>query len=107
MMGFYVKVALLAAGSVCDLAAMARELLYPVEADRVLHPADDDRLAGFALEPWLKVLSDLFAAQAPELSVLFGATPLWQGTGTATGAALSARRLIAPAGVAAEGRRLK
>ena len=73
MMGFYVKVALLAAGSVSDLAEMARDL-YPVGADRV-YAADDDRLAGFAVEPWLKVLSDLFAAQAPEF-VLFGATPL-------------------------------
>jgi electron transfer flavoprotein alpha subunit len=72
MMGFYVKVALLGSG-VSDLAAWAREL-YPVGADRV-HVADDDRLAKFALEPWLKVLSDLFAAQAPEF-VMFGATPL-------------------------------
>ena len=70
MMGFYVKVALLAAGGVSDLAGE----LYPVGADRV-YAAEDDRLAEFALEPWLKVLSDLFAAQAPEF-VLFGATPL-------------------------------
>ena len=56
-----------------DLAEMAREL-YPVGADRV-YVADDDRLAEFALEPWLKVLSDLFAAQAPEF-VMFGATPI-------------------------------
>jgi len=70
MMGFYVKVALLAAGGVSDLAGE----LYPVGADRV-YAADDDRLAEFALERWLKVLSDLFAAQAPEF-VLFGATPL-------------------------------
>jgi electron transfer flavoprotein alpha subunit len=70
MMGFYVKVALLAAGGVSDLAGE----LYPVGADRV-YVADDDRLAEFALEPWLKVLSDLFAAQAPEF-VLFGATPI-------------------------------
>ena len=40
-----------------------------------MYVADDDRLAEFALEPWLKVLSDLFAAQAPEF-VLFGATPI-------------------------------
>ncbi len=70
MMGFYVKVALLAAGGASDLA----NELYPVGADRV-YVADDDRLAEFALEPWLKVLSDLFAAQAPEF-VMFGATPL-------------------------------
>jgi electron transfer flavoprotein alpha subunit len=69
MMGFYVKVALLGSG-IGDLAGE----LYPVGADRV-YVADDDRLAEFALEPWLKVLSDLFAAQAPEF-VLFGATPI-------------------------------
>jgi electron transfer flavoprotein alpha subunit len=69
MMGFYVKVALLGAG-VSDLAGE----LYPVGADRV-YVAEDDRLAEFALEPWLKVLSDLFAAQAPEF-VMFGATPI-------------------------------
>jgi electron transfer flavoprotein alpha subunit len=69
MMGFYVKVALLGSG-VNDLAGE----LYPVGADRV-YVADDDRLGEFALETWLKVLSDLFAAQAPEF-VLFGATPL-------------------------------
>ena len=69
MMGFYVKVALLGSG-VSDLAGE----LYPVGADRV-YVADDDRLTEFALEPWLKVLSDLFAAQAPEFA-LFGATPI-------------------------------
>jgi electron transfer flavoprotein alpha subunit len=69
MMGFYVKVALLGSG-VSDLAGE----LYPVGADRV-YVADDDRLGEFALEPWLKVLSDLFAAQAPEF-VMFGATPI-------------------------------
>lgn len=69
MMGFYVKVALLGA-SVSDLAGE----LYPVGADRV-YVAEDDRLAEFAPESWLKVLSDLFAAQAPEF-VMFGATPI-------------------------------
>ena len=69
LMGFYVKVALLGSG----LGDLANEL-YPVGADRV-YVADDDRLDEFALEPWLKVLSDLFAAQAPEF-VMFGATPL-------------------------------
>jgi electron transfer flavoprotein alpha subunit len=77
MMGFYVKVALLGSG-VSDLAGE----LYPVGADRV-YMADDDRLKpceGSAplqgcFETWLKVLSDLFAAQAPEF-VMFGATPL-------------------------------
>ncbi len=70
MMGFYVKVALLGPGA-NDLADTAREL-YPVGADRV-YVAGDDRLARFAPELWLKVLSDLFAAQAPEF-VMFGAT---------------------------------
>src|SRR5512137_2495114 len=69
MMGFYVKVALLGSG----VSALAGEL-YPVGADR-LYVADDARLAEFALEPWLKVLSDLFATQAPEF-VMFGATPI-------------------------------
>jgi electron transfer flavoprotein alpha subunit len=76
MMGFYVKVALLGSG-VSDLAGE----LYPVGADRV-YVADDDRLSPCegsepsqgCFETWLKVLSDLFAAQAPEF-VLFGATP--------------------------------
>jgi electron transfer flavoprotein alpha subunit len=69
MMGFYVKVALLRSG----VSNLANEL-YPVGADRV-YVADDNRLAEFAFEPWLKVLSDLFTAQAPEF-VLFGATPI-------------------------------
>ncbi|CAG0935746.1 Caffeyl-CoA reductase-Etf complex subunit CarE [Thermoflexales bacterium] len=69
MMGFYVKVALLGSG-VSDLAGE----LFPVGADRV-YVADDDRLAEFAVEPWLKALSDLCVAQAPEF-VMFGATPL-------------------------------
>ena len=67
MMGFYVKVALLGSG-MSDLAGE----LYPVGADRV-YVADDSRLAEFTVERWLKALSDLFAAQAPEF-VLFGAT---------------------------------
>jgi len=70
MMGFYVKVALLGAGGVNDLAGE----LYPVGADRV-YVAEDDRLTEFVPESWLKVLSDLFAAQAPEF-VMFGATPI-------------------------------
>jgi electron transfer flavoprotein alpha subunit len=69
MMGFYVKVALLGSG-VNDLAGE----LYPVGADRV-YVADNDRLAEFALETWLKLLSDLFAAQAPEF-VMFGTTSI-------------------------------
>jgi electron transfer flavoprotein alpha subunit len=91
MMGFYVKVALLGAG-VSDLAGE----LYPVGADRV-YVAEDDRLAEFVPESWLKVLSDLFAAQAPEF-VMFGATPLGEalaprlaqrfGTGLITRAAM-------------------
>jgi electron transfer flavoprotein alpha subunit len=72
MMGFYVKVALLGPGG-SDLAETAREL-YPVGADRV-YVAGDDGLAEFSVEAWLKVLSDLFVAQAPEF-VLMGATPI-------------------------------
>lgn len=48
--------------------------LVAAGADRV-HVADDAALAEFAVEPYLKVLGDLFAAQPPEI-VLFGATPL-------------------------------
>jgi len=48
--------------------------LVAAGADRV-HLADDPALAAFAVEPYLKVLSDLFTAQPPEI-VLFGATPL-------------------------------
>jgi electron transfer flavoprotein alpha subunit len=69
MMGFYVKVALLGSG-VSDLAGE----LYPVGADRV-YVADDDCLAELTFEPWLRVLSDLFTAQAPEF-VMFGATTI-------------------------------
>src|SRR5512143_2459703 len=58
MMGFYVKVALLGASGVADLA----NELYPVGADRVI-VAEDDRLAEFNVETWLKVLTDLFSAQ--------------------------------------------
>lgn len=69
LMGFYVKVALLGS-SVADLAGE----LYPVGADRVI-VAEDERLAEFNEETWLKALSDLFVAQPPEF-VLFGATPI-------------------------------
>jgi electron transfer flavoprotein alpha subunit len=40
-----------------------------------VYVADDDRLAEFAVEPCLKVLSELFVVQAPEF-VMFGATPI-------------------------------
>ena len=40
-----------------------------------MYVAEDDRLAEFVPESWLKVLSDLFVMQAPEF-VMFGATPL-------------------------------
>jgi electron transfer flavoprotein alpha subunit len=40
-----------------------------------VYVADDDRLTEFTVDNWLKVLSDLFAAQAPEF-VMFGATPI-------------------------------
>lgn len=48
--------------------------LIAAGADRV-HVADDAALAEFAVEPYLKILGDLFATQPPEI-VLFGATPL-------------------------------
>jgi electron transfer flavoprotein alpha subunit len=48
--------------------------LVAAGADRI-HVADDPALAEFAVEPYLKVLGDLFKAQPPEI-VLFGATPL-------------------------------
>ena len=67
LMGFYVKVALI--GS--DASDLANEL-FPVGADRV-YVADDVRLGEFAVEPWLKVLSDLFVSQPPEF-VMLGAT---------------------------------
>ncbi len=70
MMGFYVKVALIAAGGAGDLA----NELFPAGADRV-YVADHDRLAEFSTETWLKVLSDVFVAQSPEF-VLMGATSI-------------------------------
>jgi electron transfer flavoprotein alpha subunit len=69
MMGFYVKVVVLGS-ALPDVS----ESLLRAGADRVVvvdHPA----LAAFAVEPWLKALSDVFVAQSPEF-VLFGATPL-------------------------------
>ena len=48
--------------------------LVAAGADRV-HVADDPALAEFAVEPYLKVLGDLFTAQLPEI-LLLGATPL-------------------------------
>ncbi len=69
MMGFYVKVA--APGG--EPGEAAAELIK-AGADRVFlldHPA----LATAAVEPWLKALSEVFVAQAPEF-VLLGATPL-------------------------------
>jgi len=48
--------------------------LVAAGADRV-HVGDDAALVEFAVEPYLKVLCDLFTAQLPEI-VLFGATPL-------------------------------
>lgn len=104
MMGFYVKVALLGSG-VSDLAgelypvgadrvyvadderlsefaavhtslrgaSSATKQSREVEAEIASHAAR--ALAMTPIEPWLKVLSDLFAAQAPEF-VLFGTTPI-------------------------------
>ena len=48
--------------------------LVAAGADRV-HVADDPALAEFAVEPYLKVLGDLFTVQLPEI-LLLGATPL-------------------------------
>ena len=57
---------------VADLSAT----LYQAGADGV-RVADHPALAQFALEPYLKVLSDLFEAEKPEV-ILFGATPAGQ-----------------------------
>ncbi len=66
-LGAYVYAVLLGSG-VSDLAPT----LYQAGADGV-RVADDPSLASFALEPYLAVLSDLFAEEKPEV-VLFGAT---------------------------------
>jgi len=58
-----------------DVADLAQSL-YQAEADGV-RVADHPSLARFALEPYLKVLSDLFAEEQPEV-VLFGATEAGQ-----------------------------
>jgi electron transfer flavoprotein alpha subunit len=46
-----------------------------IASQKALAMTEADRTRKFALEPWLKVLSDLFTAQAPEF-VMFGATPI-------------------------------
>jgi len=66
-LGAYVYTVLLGEG-VTDLA----QTLYQAGADSV-RVADHPSLARFALEPYLKVLSDLFEAEQPEV-VIFGAT---------------------------------
>jgi electron transfer flavoprotein alpha subunit len=66
MLGAYVYAVLLGDG-VADLT----QTLYQAGADGV-HVADDVSLAAFALEPYLRVLSDLFATEQPEV-VVFGA----------------------------------
>ena len=66
-LGAYVYGVLLGEG-VAELA----QTLYQAGADGV-RVADDPSLAQFALEPYLKVLSDLFEAEQPEV-VIFGAT---------------------------------
>jgi electron transfer flavoprotein alpha subunit len=66
-LGAYVYGVLLGEG-MADLAP----ILYQAGADGV-RVADHAGLASFALEPYLQVLSDLFAAEEPEV-VLFGAT---------------------------------
>jgi electron transfer flavoprotein alpha subunit len=66
-LGAYVYAVLLGDG-VTGLAAA----LYQAGADAV-RVADDSSLARFALEPYLRVLSDLFETERPE-AVIFGAT---------------------------------
>jgi len=70
-LGAYVYGVLLGEG-VADLA----QTLYQAGADAVRVAsltADDTLLAAFVLEPYLRVLSDLFEAEQPEV-VVFGAT---------------------------------
>jgi electron transfer flavoprotein alpha subunit len=66
-LGAYVYGVLLGEG-ITDLA----QTLYQAGADGV-RVADHPALARFALEPYLKVLADLFEAEQPEV-VIFGAT---------------------------------
>jgi electron transfer flavoprotein alpha subunit len=66
-LGAYVYGVLLGQG-VTDLA----QTLYQAGADGV-RVGDHSSLAHFALEPYLKVLSDLFEAERPEV-IMFGAT---------------------------------
>ncbi|MBN1180218.1 MAG: electron transfer flavoprotein subunit alpha/FixB family protein [Anaerolineae bacterium] len=70
-LGAYVYGVLLGSG-VSDQA----QLLYQAGADGV-RVVDDPALAQFATAPFLKVLSDLFAEEQPEV-VLFGATEMGQ-----------------------------
>jgi len=71
-LGAYVYGVLLGEG-VTDLA----QTLYQAGADGV-RVADHPSLAQFALEPYLKVLSDLFEVEQPEV-VIFGAADQGQG----------------------------
>jgi electron transfer flavoprotein alpha subunit len=66
-LGAYVYAVLLGDG-VADLAPT----LYQAGADSV-RVADDASLAAFTLEPYLRVLSDIFTAEQPEV-IIFGAT---------------------------------
>ena len=70
-LGAYVYGVLLGEG-VTDLA----QTLYQAGADGV-RVADHPSLARFALEPYLRVLADLFEAERPEV-VMFGATTMGQ-----------------------------
>ena len=70
-LGAYVYGVLLGEG-VTDLA----QSLYQAGADGV-RVADHPSLAQFAVEPYMKVLSDLFEAEQPEV-VMFGATEMGQ-----------------------------
>jgi electron transfer flavoprotein alpha subunit len=74
-LGAYVYGVLLGSGVTDGSAGLTTSLtqtLYQVGADGV-RVADDPSLAQYALEPRLKVLSDLFEEEQPEV-VMFGAT---------------------------------
>ncbi|MDY6878560.1 MAG: electron transfer flavoprotein subunit alpha/FixB family protein [Chloroflexota bacterium] len=74
-LGAYVYSALLGEGVADGSATLTTSLaqtLYQAGADGV-RVADHPSLAQFALEPYLKVLADLFQAEQPEV-VIFGAT---------------------------------
>jgi electron transfer flavoprotein alpha subunit len=56
-----------------DGVASLAQFLYQAGADGV-RVADHPALAGFALEPYVEILAELFEEEQPEV-ILFGATP--------------------------------